>query len=121
MSEYQGVNKMRLRQNRLGTAIKRELSNIIRQELGDKRLRPVTIIKVELTSDLKQARIYFSVLGTDADCKKAAKAIKKATGFIRHLLSQRLDIRFVPEIEFKLSDLSESFRLEEILNEISSQ
>ncbi len=107
------------RYERVAEAIKKEVSIIVHDELRDPRLGFVTITGVELTQDLRYAKIFFSVLGGDQDYKRTKEALDSALGFIRRLIAQRINLRLAPEIIFKEDRSTEySIRIEEVLNEI---
>ena len=107
------------RQERVAEAIRKEVSLILHDELKDPRLGFVTIMRVELSQDLRNATIFFSVLGREEDCKKTAEALDSACGFIRKLVAQRINLRFAPEIIFRQDRSSEySVRIEEVLYEM---
>jgi ribosome-binding factor A len=107
------------RKDRVTEAIRKEVSVIIHDELKDPRLGFVTITRVEMTPDLRFARIFFSVLGKDEDYKKTKIALDSALGFIRKLISERINLRLAPEIGFEEDRSVEySVRIQEILNEI---
>jgi len=107
------------RRDRVAGTLKKEVSNIIHTELKDPRLGFITVTRVELTEDLRYARIFFSVLGKEEEHKKTTEALDSALGFIRRLIGQRIKLRFVPEIVFQEDRSSEySIRIEEILKEI---
>lgn len=89
------------RVERVTQAIKRELSNIIHDELKDPRIGFVTLTRVELTKDLRIAKIYYSVLGSDKEKKNSSIALESAKGFMRRLIGERIDLRFIPELIFK--------------------
>lgn len=109
------------RSDRVAQAIKREASIIIHDGLKDPRLGFVTITRVDLTPDLRFAKIFFSVLGREEDYKKTKKALASASGFIRSLIAQRINLRFAPEIMFKEDHSAEySVRIQKILDEINS-
>ncbi|MDP2905636.1 MAG: 30S ribosome-binding factor RbfA [Candidatus Omnitrophota bacterium] len=109
------------RQERVSEAIKKEVSLIVHDKLNDPRLGFVTIISVEITKDLRNAKVFFSVLGGPEDCKKTQAALDSAQGLIRSLVSQRLGLRFAPEIIFRQDRSSEySVRIEEVINEIKA-
>lgn len=100
-------------------AIKKEISNIIHDELNDPRLGFVTVTRVELAPDLRIAKIFFSVLGDEEKYKKTREALDSAMGFIRRLIAQRIRLRFTPELIFKEDRSSEySVRIQELLNQI---
>jgi len=104
---------------KVAEAIKKEVSLIIHDELKDPRLGFITITRVEVTADLRQAKIFFSVLGKDEDYKKSKDALDSALGFIRRLIGQRISLRFVPEIMFREDRSSEySIRIQKVLDEI---
>ncbi len=107
------------RQDKVQEAIKREVSGILQSELKDPRLGFVTITKVEMTRDLRYAKIYFSVLGDEKQHKKTRDALESALGFIRRLIAQRIRLRFAPEIMFREDRSTEySVRIQEVLNKI---
>lgn len=100
-------------------AIKKEISNIIHGELKDPRIGFVTVTRVELTKDLRFAKIYYSVLGSSVEKEKAGLAIENAKGFIRRLISQNIDLRFTPELIFKEDRSMEySIRIQEELEKL---
>ncbi|MFZ2937753.1 MAG: 30S ribosome-binding factor RbfA [Candidatus Omnitrophota bacterium] len=104
---------------KVAEAIKKEVSNIILHELKDPRRGFVTITQVELTPDMRSAKIFYSVLGKEEDYARTKNALASATGFIRSLIAQRLELRFAPEIIFKEDRSQEySVRIQEILEEI---
>lgn len=107
---------MGLRPERVQAAIKKEISKIIHSELKDPRIGFITITRVDVTPDLRYARIYFSILGEEETKQQSLEGLKSATGFIRRLIGQRLNLRFVPEIVFKRDDsLEYSIHLDEKL------
>jgi ribosome-binding factor A len=100
-------------------ALRQEVSSIIHDELKDPRLGFVTITRVELTPDLRYAKIFFSVLGEDEAYKRTKEALDSALGFIRRLIAQRIKLRFVPEIAFKEDRSCEySIKIQQVLDEI---
>jgi ribosome-binding factor A len=107
------------RADKVAEAIRQEVSTIIHDKLKDPRLGFVTIIRVEITPDLRYAKIFFSVLGKEEEHEKTKEALDSALGFIRKLVAERINLRFAPEIVFKEDRSSEySARIEQILNEI---
>ena len=113
---------MRLRHKRVIAVLKREISNIVHDELKDSRLGFITIMRVDLTADLRFARIYFSVLGQEKEQKATQEALRSAKPFIRYLIAQRIKLRFVPEITFKLDRSVEySIQVQDKLDKIKQQ
>ena len=110
------------RPERVQEAIRQEVSKIIQDEMRDPRLGFLTITGVVLTRDLRYARIYFSVLGEDKDKRLALKGLKNAKGYIKGLLADRVKLKFMPDIEFKIDESFEHTRhVYDILNKIKKE
>ena len=92
------------RTRRIGTLIQREVSNIIATDLNDTRIKSVSVTGVTIGKDLKQATVYVSSLDTEVSAVKIENLLNKAAGFIRHALSQRLDLRTTPGLVFKFDE-----------------
>lgn len=99
------------RHDKITEAIRKEISLIVHDELKDPRLGFVTIMSVELTKDLRYAKVFFSVLGSDEDYKKTKEALESASGFIRKLIAERVRLRFTPEFSFR-EDRSQEYSIE---------
>ncbi|OGX43798.1 MAG: ribosome-binding factor A [Omnitrophica WOR_2 bacterium RIFCSPLOWO2_12_FULL_51_8] len=107
------------RHDKVAEAIRKEVSLIIHDELKDPRLGFVTITGVELSQDLRYAKVFYSVLGKEEDYKKTKSALDSGLGFIRSLIARRIRLRLAPEILFREDRSSEySVRIQEVLNEI---
>ncbi len=100
--------------------IQEEISQIVREELSDPELQEmITISKVEVTPDLRLARVFYQVHGGEEKEAAAARGFKRASSYIRKLLAGRMHTRFVPEIEFVIDKRSaEEERLEELFARI---
>ena len=85
----------------VGEMLREELTDIIRREVKDPRLGFWSITGVEVPPDLRSARVYVSVLGTDEERRETLKALDGASGFIRHHLKPRLRMRHIPDLEFR--------------------
>jgi len=108
-----------LRHDKVTQAIKKEISSIIQYELKDPRLGFVTITRVEMTADLRYAKVFFSVLGKEEERKKTKAALDSALGYIRRLIAQRIRLRFAPEIIFREDrSIEYSIQIEKLLNEL---
>lgn len=100
--------------------IKEELSEILRREVNDPRIGFVSVTDVELSVDLRHARVFVSVLG-DQDAKTATMAgLESAMGYIRRELGQRLQMRYTPNITFKLDEsIERGSRIMKLLGEVT--
>ena len=109
------------RHDKLTEAIKKEVSCILHDEIKDPRLGFVTITDVELSADMRKAKIFFSVLGKDEDCQKTQQALDSALGFIRRLVAERINLKFAPEIIFRQDrSIEYSIHIQQVLEEIKS-
>ena len=108
------------RVDRLSQEIKREVDDILLKRIRDPRVQGVTITGVDVTGDLQQATIYYSILSDKAsDGEKAQAGLDKATGMIRSILGGRLNIFKTPEISFKRDpSIAYGNRIDQLLNEV---
>lgn len=90
-----------IRANRVAEQIKIEISDIINNKIKDPRIGFLTITDVEVTGDLQQAKVFFSVLGDEEEREESLLGLSKANGFIRSEIGQRIRLRKVPEIIFE--------------------
>ena len=109
------------RLSRINDEIMKELSQIIRGELKDPRIGAMTsVIRVETTQDLKYCKVYVSVLGGDTEKENVMKGLKNASGFIRRLIAQRINLRYTPEFTFRLDESAEyAIHMEQLIDQIS--
>ncbi|MBQ7723688.1 MAG: 30S ribosome-binding factor RbfA [Selenomonadaceae bacterium] len=91
-----------LRIEKLQELIKQEMSKMLLKELKDPRIGFVTVTDVEMTGDLREAKIYVSVMGGEDQVKSSLEGLNSALGFIRREIGQRIRLRFTPEISFAL-------------------
>ena len=97
------MRKNSIKNTRINGEVMRELSNIIRGEIKDPRINPVTsITAVEVAPDLKTCKAYVSVLGDEKAQEDTVKGLKSAEGYIRMQLAKNLNLRNTPEIRFIL-------------------
>lgn len=110
------------RPERVQEALRQEISRIVHEELKDPRLGFLTITKVELTKDLRHAKIYFSVLGGPKDKRLALNGLSSAKGYIKNLISERIKLRFMPEIVFKIDEsLEHTQHIYDLLNKLKKE
>ena len=105
------------RHERIAGEVQQEISLMLAGELKDPRLAGLaTVTQVRMSPDLKQARVYVSIIGTEAERASTLAGLAAAAGFVRHELSERLHLRRAPELHFVL-DKSEEYgqRIDELL------
>jgi ribosome-binding factor A len=112
---------MRIRPERVGHLMQREIADILANKLRDPRLGAmVSVIDVEVTSDLSFARVFVSVLPQDENRERVLAALQNAAGFVRKELAPRLGLREVPELRFMLdTSIERGARVEDILRRLS--
>lgn len=91
-----------LRIEKLQELIKQEMSKMLLNDLKDPRIGFVTVTGVEMTGDLREAKIFVSVMGDGDKVKNSLDGLNSALGFIRREIGQRIRLRFTPEISFAL-------------------
>ena len=101
--------------------LREEISMIIQQEIKDPGLGFITVIDVKMTEDLKYAKVYYSVYGSDEEKERSAQALKRATSYIKHLLGDKVRMKFMPEITFVYdTEQEKAARIDEILKKVSN-
>lgn len=110
------------RQIQVAEEIQQIVSVLLQRELKDPRIGFVTITSVDVTPDLKYARIYVSVMGTPEEQKATMDALASSRGFVRREIASRMTIRYMPEIQFKWDKgLEYSDRINRLLNELKEE
>ena len=113
------MKKETRRSQRVADLVREELSRMLLTEAHDPELRKVTVTDVEMPSDLKSARVFFSCLGGEEERTRAGEALARAAGFLRREIGRRCGLRYAPELRF-LPDRSieRGARIEEILAQV---
>lgn len=109
------------RSDRLSQEIEKEVSDILRRRVRDPRVDGLTITGVDVTGDLQQAKIFYSILSDKAsDAKKTKEGLEKASGLIRKELGSRLSIYKTPELSF-VRDESVQYgdKIDQLLNQLN--
>lgn len=97
------MRKNSIKNTRINNEVLKELSNIIRSEIKDPRINPMTsVVAVNVSPDLKTCKAYISVLGDVESQQNTIKGLKSAEGYARSLLAKRINLRNTPEITFVL-------------------
>ena len=113
---------MGIRSVRVQVQLKKELSRILQEDLKDPRIGLTTITRIDLTGDLRYARIYFSILGDEKEKISSIEGIESAAGYIRRLIGERLKLKYVPELSFKLDrSIEYSINLEKTFKRLKNE
>ena len=116
------MRKNSVKNIRINSEVQKELSCIIR-ESKDPRIHPLTsVVLVEVATDLKTCKAYISVMGDENDRKSTAEGLKSASGYIRHELAGRLNLRNTPEITFIMdTSIEDAIRMTQLIDEVNSK
>ncbi len=110
---------MSQRSHQVAEELRKIVSLILLQDLNDTQLGFITITRIELTDDLRFARIFYSVLGDGAQKAATRDALDKNMGFIKKLAVQRINMRYAMEMKFELDkSIEHSFHIDELLKKI---
>lgn len=105
------------RTDRVSELISREISLIIDRELRDTRIGMVTVTGVDISKDMKNARVFVSVLGGDEETKRSLDGLNNAAQFIRARLAERITLRYIPTLVFSYdSSTVDGMRMDKILD-----
>lgn len=115
------MNKRRI--NRISEEIRKVISELLSRELKDPRISPLTsITKVEVTNDLSYAYIYISVLGNDEDKANTINGLQSAKGYIKREIGNRIDLRLIPELVFRLDEsIEQSIYISQLIDKVSRE
>jgi ribosome-binding factor A len=108
------------RAERVSHHIRNTLATVLQRQIRDPRLKRATITGVDLSADLRQAKVYFSTTGSPAEIEAVKAGFQKAKPFIKRLLAARLGLRYMPDIRFFYDEaLDRGERIEELLRAAS--
>ncbi|AGI39112.1 ribosome-binding factor A [Thermoclostridium stercorarium subsp. thermolacticum DSM 2910] len=108
------------RTDRISVEIQKEVSDIIRNSIKDPRIpEMISVTRVEVTKDLRYAKVYISIYGSEEEKKNAMTALKGAAGFVRREIGQRIQLRYTPEIVFKEDNsIEQGLYISKLIDEI---
>jgi ribosome-binding factor A len=108
------------RAKRLGEQIQRELTELLRRDVKDERIGNLTITAVNVSGDLRTARVYYLIFGKEGADPKVQRGLTSAAGFLRNALSKALMIRHTPTLTFELdTTIEHGVRLTQLINSLS--
>ena len=115
------MRKNSVKNTRINGEVLKELSNIIRSEIKDPRINPMTsVVAVEVAPDLKTCKAYISVLGDEKSQKDTITGLKSAEGYIRRQLARTVNLRDTPEIRFILDQSIEyGINMSKLIDEVT--
>ncbi len=110
------------RPQRIALQIQHEVSSLISRNMKDRRIGFVTVTGVRMSPDLRHAKIFISLMGSENEKQESLETLNHATGWIRRELGQRIRMKFLPDIVF-LKDTSQEYgdRIDKLIGEIHEQ
>ena len=110
------------RPERVGEAIRDELSTLLARDVHDPGVGFITLTSVKVSPDLQLARVYYTSMGDEKALRDTAKALGRATPFLRRQIAQRLSLRRVPELQFFYDkSVAQHDRIEQILQDLKAE
>jgi len=110
------------RPERVGEAIRDELSQLLARDVHDPGVGFITLTMVKVAPDLQLARVYYTTMGDEKARRETAKALGRATPFLRRQVAQRLRLRRVPELQFFYDEsIARHDRIEQILQDLKAE
>lgn len=112
MAKYRG--------GRINEEMKKEISSIIQNDLKDPRMTAmVSVTRVDVTKDLRYAKVFVSIFGKEEGKRETLEALKSSSGFIRHEIGKRINLRNTPEILLELdTSIEHGMHIDELLHQI---
>jgi len=96
-----------------------EVSYLIQHELKDPRIGFATVTKIELSDNLKHAKVFVSIMGDEAQRKSSLDGLNSAKGFMRSHLGKKLYLKFIPELDFKLDETGDHVqKINKLINDL---
>ncbi|MFO7245676.1 MAG: 30S ribosome-binding factor RbfA [Thermaerobacter sp.] len=112
----------RIRRQRVAEALRDELGRLLQMELKDPRVGLASIVQVEVSQDLRHARVYVSVYGSEEEQRQAMQALNGAKGWLRGEVGRRLGLRYAPELTFVAdSSIRHGARISELLRSLKEE
>lgn len=109
------------RPTRVGELLQAEIADLLLRQLKDPRLSMATISRVDVTPDLREARVYVSRVGSESEQKETMEGFGRAVGFIRGQLGKRLKLRYTPSLTFLLDTaIADGVRISRLLHDLNS-
>lgn len=112
MAKYRG--------SRINEEMRKEISSIIRNDIKDPRIDAmISVTKVDVTKDLRYAKVYVSIFGKEESKKGTLDALKRSAGFIRREVGHRINLRYTPEILIEIDNtIEQGMHIDELLHRI---
>jgi len=110
------------RADRVGDLILREIADLLMTRVKDPRVKKVTVTGIVVSKDLRYAKAFYSLIGNEQEITEAQKGLESATGFIKREIGLRMDLKYIPEIVFRLDpSLAEGDLMEKLFQRLRTE
>jgi len=110
------------RASRVGDLLLREIADLLMTKVKDPRVKKTTVTGISLSTDLRYAKVFYSLIGDEREILEAQKGLESATGFIKREIGLRMDLKYVPDIAFKHDrSLAEGDYMEKLLQKLKTE
>ncbi|MEX2356171.1 MAG: 30S ribosome-binding factor RbfA [Thermaerobacterales bacterium] len=110
---------MNVRRERVAESIKQETSEILR-EMKDPRIGLASVVSVEVSKDVRHAKVFVSVYGSESEQAESFQALGRARGFVRSELARRIHLRYIPDLQFVPDDsIAHSVKIAGLLRDLN--
>lgn len=114
---------MTRRRRQVGHLLRAELSELLRRQIKDPRLKGlITVTEVSISPDLREAKVFVSILGDEQEKEEALQGLSSAANFLRHELGRRVSLRHIPQLSFERDDsIERAVRLSQLMEQVSAE
>ncbi len=110
------------RANRVGDLILREIADLLMTRVKDPRVKKTTVTGIVVSKDLRYAKVFYSLIGSEQEILEAQKGLESATGFIKREIGLRMDLKYIPDIVFKHDpSLAEGDHMEKLFQRLKTE
>jgi len=110
------------RANRVGDLILREIADLLMTRVKDPRVKKTTVTGIVVSNDLRYAKVFYSLIGSEQEIMEAQKGLESATGFIKREIGLRMDLKYIPDIVFKHDpSLAEGDHMEKLFQRLKTE
>ena len=110
------------RASRVGDLILREIADLLMTKVKDPRVKKTTVTGISVSTDLRYAKVFYSLIGDEQEILEAQKGLESATGFIKREIGLRMDLKYVPDIAFKHDrSLAVGDHMEKLLQKLKTE
>ena len=113
---------MQQRSDRVASLLVQEVSQVVREDIQDSDIGFITFLRADVAKDLRNAKVYYSVMGSDEEKQKTDLAIQRSAKEIKRLVNDRIRLRYAIDIRFVREEgIDNAFRVEQLLDQIRKE